>query len=84
MLSARPTLDSAPRDAADLFLDHLSAALEVAGRSTTSKTRLAKNRIFSLWGTFCNSVGQSATLDGIPDRETKFAYLFTFAYRYGL
>ena len=40
------------------LLPDLSAALEIAGKSVTVKTRKAQNRSYGRWFNFCHSLGQ--------------------------
>ena len=75
-------MDSTSPTRRTLFASDLSAALTVAGASTTAKTAKASNKVFSLWETFCLGHGQHPSLRDVPDQETKLGYLLVFGIRY--
>ena len=75
---------AASADTRASFLGELSAALEIAGKSTAGKTRKAENATFQRWREFCSEFDKSPTLDDVPDQDTKLLYLIVFGRRYRL
>ncbi len=66
----------------DRFQSELSSALSIASKSTTTKTRRAKTKVFFLWAQFCSEHNVSETLSTVQGQELKISYLLVFGLRY--
>ena len=75
-------MEAAPPALRNSFQADARAALEVAGRATTSKHRRAHNKIFGIWTDFCNQHGQSPTLHNLAAQEDKLTCILVFLWRY--
>ena len=73
---------NAPAAVRDSFQADLSAALEVASRSNTTKTSKAKSTIFGSWSNFCAEQGKAPSLADVPDQQDKLCYILVYLYRY--
>ena len=74
-------MDAAEPADRDDFTTDVSAALEVAGRASTSKTRKARASHFGTWCAFCQKLNKSPALVDVYGPEEKLSYLLVYLAR---
>ena len=75
-------MDSVDPQARDSLQDSISAALQVAARANTGKTRRAKDSAFGHWKTWCNEQGFSCLLEHLDDQQDQICYILAYLYQY--
>lgn len=68
--------------ARDQFQAELSVALQHTTAARTVKRVKSQAKIFGVWTTFCQELGQTPDLRSVPTQEQKLSYLLVFGLRY--